>query len=296
MQWNALEHRLIWTTVKCFCKLCKDHFTFMRTTMGCFWFDWKICASISRISPTAQKVSFTASLCKAQEVPSIRRSIARSPTMPNQSDVLQTIKAISEQVMESLKALLFLLVSLVEIHNTTQPVPQERSDEMMQLLSEVRSQKSKIDEISSMLRNSPSPRRGGFQAVDLDQEWEVASQVTSVAPTPPAPPRAPSRAAKGSTTMTNQPPAVIQQISPSTPQTPQSVVQQEHQIVAVNTDLVTCGQKCICWGRKWPGTWLQEVYVADPNYVQWIADRTNSPPMRDFHMYCQCRRRVESQA
>eukprot|EP00435_Cladocopium_sp_Y103_P036457 s436_g9.t1 len=220
------------------------------------------------------------------------QTVCHLTAMPSQADMIQTIKAISEQVMESLKALLFLLVSLAEIHNNAQPVSEERSSQMLQLLSEVRLQTSKIDEISTMLKSSPSPRRQASMAVpvvDSDQEWEVASQVTSIAPSV-TPSRPASRAARAQ-------PAMPVQTSPSAPTAPvMSNAVNETQIVqAVNPNIETWGQKCISWGRKWPGVRYQEVYERDQGYVQWIADRSQSPtpPMRDFYLYCQNRQRLE---
>ena len=188
--------------------------------------------------------------------------------------------------MESLKVLLFLLVSMAEVHNSAQQVPQERSDHMMQLLNEVRSQKNKFEEIAQILKQSPRRRVNLVEApVDSDLEWEVASQTTSVAPSV----RPPSRAARSL--------AQAPQHSPSAPVMHSPNTHVEIQIVAVNPSIETWGQKCVSWGRKWSGTRFQEVYERDPSYVQWIADRANTltPPMKDFHMYCQSRQRLEHQ-
>ena len=206
--------------------------------------------------------------------------------------MIQTIKAISEQVMESLKALLFLLVSLAEVHNNAQPVPEERSEQMMSLLKEVRSQHRKIDEIARILQHSPSRQRQvqmNLQDVDSDLEWEVASQTTSVAPSTTGN-RTYGRPAKSHAAISPPP------VTPNVPVAPSPNSQVETQIVqATMPNIESWGQKCISWGKKWPGTRFQEVYERDPGYVQWITDRTNSltPPMRDFLWYCQTRQRLE---
>ena len=212
--------------------------------------------------------------------------------MPSQADVIQTIKAISEQVMESLKALLFLLVNLAEVHSTLQPVPEDRSEQMLQLLNEVRAQKHRIDEIAQILKYSPRRRVTATEVgVDSDQEWEVASQTTSVAPSPSVVvTRSQVRPARSQAMMTA--PAM----TPSGPVMPSPSGPAECQIVqAVNPSIESWGQKCVSWGKKWSGVRYQEVYERDQGYVQWITDRTNSltPPMRDFLMYCQSRQRLE---
>ena len=185
--------------------------------------------------------------------------------MPSQADMIQTIKAISEQVMESLKALLFLLVSHAEVHNNTQPVPEERSEQMLQLLNEVRPQKHKIDEIAVILRNSPRRRVTVPEtAGDSDLEWEVASQATSVAPSPSVVMTRTNHRPARSPAMISAP-----QTSSYVPtvQSPSAPV--EHQIVqAVNPSIESWGQKCVSWGKKWAGTRFQEVYERDPGYVQ----------------------------
>eukprot|EP00435_Cladocopium_sp_Y103_P061152 s1573_g22.t1 len=221
------------------------------------------------------------------------RSVIGSDLVPSLlKDLPAEVRAIVKQVMESLKALLFLLVNLAEVHSTMQPVPEERSEQMLQLLSEVRAQKHRIDEIAQILKYSPCRRVTAPETgVDSDLESEVASQTTSVAPSPSVVmTRSHARPARSQAAIS------VPATSPNVPVMPSPSGPVEHQIVqAVNPSIESWGQKCVSWGKKWAGVRYQEVYERDQGYVQWITDRTNSltPPMRDFLMYCQSRQRLE---
>lgn len=60
--------------------------------------------------------------------------------------------------MESLKLLLVVLMSLIEIRNPEQEVPQETANNVVQLLTEVRTQRGHIEEIARILNDRESQR------------------------------------------------------------------------------------------------------------------------------------------
>ena len=221
-------------------------------------------------------------------------------TMPSQADMIATIKAISEQVMESLKILLLMLVNLAEIHATPQQVPEAKSHQLNDLLSEVQQQRYRIEEISAILRsqNGPQHRNQVTAEIDSEGEWDSVSNPPPSVRTQAT--RAPARSATSRSTRNAEVESRVSQISQAMAvvppiQNPPSTAQNLQVAVAATPNLETWGQKYISWGKKWTGVRYQEVYEKDAGYVQWISDRVNTltPVMRDFHLYCVTRQRLE---
>ena len=299
---------MICKPIVCFLRPSEERWILMKVVMDSWRFDFVICVviSIPILSMKNQYNPFLpVSILWAQisiQFQSINR--VRCINMPSQAEMIQTIKAISEQVMESLKVLLLLLVSLAEVHATPQPVPEDQSNHLPQLMSEVQSQRYRIEEISQVLRQQRAPstptnrvlRNHVPSEVDSEQEWEVAS----MPPSTPQPTRIPHRRVSPApagylqdrvTHHLESQAAASGLVSPLTiPEPAPSVA-----VVAVNPNIETWGQKCIRWGKKWAGVRYQEVYEQDQGYVAWIAarSRTLTAPMKDFHFYCTNRQRLE---
>ena len=291
-------------------------------------FVWGIFAFLSLVKEVKLmmiKPFFTVSTLRAQiRKPWILLIDRLLVPMPSQADMIQTIKMISEQVMESLKALLLLLVTLAEVHSTPQQVPEERSQQLNGLLTEVQQQRARIEEISQILRNQ-SPRRtftttpsvmspSVLAGLDSDLEWELASNATpSLVEQGPVLTQQMMQAnimAHNHQTLgranrvASQPVVPIVLLTPppviSAPVTPTSTAAVSNPghagaLVPATPNIESWGQKCVSWGKKWKGVRYQEVYEQDQQYVSWIAARLSSltPQMKDFYMYAQSRERLE---
>lgn len=221
--------------------------------------------------------------------------------MPSQAELIATLKAISEQVVESLKMLLMLLMNLTEIHATPQQVPEEQSTQLNRLFQEVRLQRTRIEEISTILRaqysipgSPPRMINRGEELIDSEQEWDtvsVAPTVRSQAPTR----RAPSVVSAAPTTPVPQParnaPPPTSQAASSVRALPPNL--QLVEVATTTTRLDAWGEKEVTWGRKHKGSQYQHAFL-DQSYVKWVAERENTltPEMLDFHRYCQTRLHV----
>ena len=67
---------------------------------------------------------------------------------------MNMVKSIAENVMQSLKTLLAILLNQVATQVSEQEVPQDQAVMMNELLTEVQSQKEKIEELGFMMKRA----------------------------------------------------------------------------------------------------------------------------------------------
>ena len=215
--------------------------------------------------------------------------------MPTRGELMQMVKSIAENVMQSLQTLLTILLNQVATQVSNQEVPQNQASMMSELLSEVQSQKEKIEELAHMMKHSPSPKRTSTEddlvvLTESDLEvWDQEVRVYQHARTggkpmiPPARTSAPMSppqkvksvaAGKGSFAapgMSGQMVASLVGItSPGTPShvhSPGSERGQSsqgpsnsHSLAWTTTAMDQWGQKLVTWGKKHPGKQFAQVY------------------------------------
>ena len=107
---------------------------------------------------------------------SFRRSI-----MPNQQDVLDALGILSEEVLESLRFLSYMLFTMTRTVQPEEGVTEAEMTSINHLVAEVRSQKAKITELGRSYRNasckvSPTPvdQRHRAHATMGLESWEIA--------------------------------------------------------------------------------------------------------------------------
>ena len=181
--------------------------------------------------------------------------------MPSQAEMIGMIKNVSEKVMESLKILLLLLVSLAEVHTKPQQVPEDQANHLQQLMSEVQNQRSRIEEISQVLRQQRQSGTSSGRVIrnpnpaefDSDLEWEgVSNPPPSLPPSSPQPTRTVQR--RGNSVPTSVGPRMRDQATSNGVMILLVMPKQAPSLgmVAVNPNIESWGQKCISWGKKWP--------------------------------------------
>lgn len=247
---------------------------------------------------------------------------------------MSMVKSIAENVMQSLKTLLAILLNQVATQVSEQEVPQDQAVMMNELLTEVQSQKEKIEELAFMMKQNMSPRKTEDGLVILsesdlevwDQEVRVfqqpmpppitsgrssAATMRSQAPTTPQQKVKSSAAGKGSLPSPSTPTQwVASLVGPTAPGSPLRMNSQPiedestthpqiqgQSLAWTATAMDQWGQKKVTWGKKHPGKTFALVYEVDSQYVQWCLSRINSldAPIADFARYCQTRRQMEEQ-
>ena len=96
-------------------------------------------------------------------------------TMPSQREVTNALKATAQSVVESLKFLLVILMSQLEVVDPERTVPDDQAQAIQRLNNEVMSQRNRIEEIARLLRQPGSPSQSEFNlspTLISDDEFE----------------------------------------------------------------------------------------------------------------------------
>jgi hypothetical protein len=256
--------------------------------------------------------------------------------MPNRQEVLEALRNLCEEVMESLRILFFMLFTMTK---AVEPETQMQESEMLpinQLVSEVRSQKVKIQELGNLITNqftkdksaaigpqtmSPNPTlMMGFEQWELaEMEVAEADQMfsgicpgngvgpSSFQPTSP-PKRVPTLQMPAAAAAAN-PKTKIAGIPLSGSTTHRSQGSAGHhgppetqnpqgQVALTQAALEAWGNKTITWGKKHPGKTYVSTYDSDPGYTKWILSRISNlgEDMEDYANYAMTRRHLEEAA
>eukprot|EP00435_Cladocopium_sp_Y103_P018863 s1565_g4.t1 len=229
-------------------------------------------------------------------------------------EAMKMIKNTAEAIMESLRLLLVILMSQLEVRAPEQEIALDHAQVLSSLLNEVQSQKDRIEQLSRMLQGrtlSGSPRKAkvpgsnrNFDLGDLsDQSWDLEEMEPEAVMEPNVNQRGASRPASTTTTTSARPkiskPATAA-TSPSVnpPMNLNAIPTQESTIALTAQALEGWGNKRVSWGKTHNGSRFAEVYEGFPSYVSWISARANSAnaAMQDFIMYAQAREALERQA
>ena len=255
--------------------------------------------------------------------------------MPNRQEVLEALRNLCEEVMESLRILFFMLFTMTK---AVEPETQMQESEMLpinQLVSEVRSQKAKIQELGNLITNqftkdksatsgpptmSPDPTlMMGFEQWELaEMEVAEANQMflgscpgNGVGPSsfqPTSPPKrvptlpVPAAAAANSKTKIAGIPlpgsTTHRSQGSSGHQGSPEVQNSQSQVALTQAALEAWGNKTITWGKKHPGKTYVSTYDSDPGYTKWILSRISNlgEDMEDYANYAMTRRHLEEAA
>jgi hypothetical protein len=240
-------------------------------------------------------------------------------TMPSRQEVFEGLRTLSEEVMESLRILFFMIFALTKAINPGENVPDHEVNPIHQLVQEVRVQRQKISELGQIITNKmmdPHSRSSGPQSPDTtvgSEVWELmeeeelqhsamglnksgsvvpgTSQVPMMIPqTMPMPspvvPKTPTKTA-GIPLAGRQPQSSAAASMPG--------VNANSQVALTQQALDNWGQKKITWGKKHPGKTFVQVYEEDANYVKWVLARIGSlgEEIEDFANYAVTRQRLE---
>eukprot|EP00435_Cladocopium_sp_Y103_P019549 s1700_g4.t1 len=243
-------------------------------------------------------------------------------TMPTRQEVFEGLRVLSEEVIQSLKILFYMIFTLTKAINPEEHVSDQDGSTIQQLVQEVRVQREKITELGQIITNqmlkdpprrssgppSPEPTIGSDLRELMEEEamlgsgeHQVPSPVgpSSSSPMPMMPPTMPNLnlPAGGSTRkiagipLTGRP-------SKASPQAPQPEASQANQVALTQQALINWGQKKITWGKKHMSKAYHQVYEADSGYVKWVLARVGSlgEDIEDFANYALTRQRLETAA
>jgi len=242
-------------------------------------------------------------------------------TMPSRQEVFEGLRTLSEEVMESLRILFFMIFTLTKAINPEENVPDHEVNPIHQLVHEVRVQRQKISELGQIITNKmmdPHSRSSGPPSPDPivgSEVWEIMEEEEL------------QQAAMGIKTVSAAPgtsqvpmmiPTTMPMPSPAAPKTPTKIagiplpgrpsqssaaasmpgVNANSQVALTQQALVNWGQKKISWGKKHPGKTYFQVYEEDASYVKWVLARIGSlgEEIEDFANYAVTRQRLEAAA
>ena len=213
--------------------------------------------------------------------------------------------------MESLRLLLVILMSQLEVRAPDQEIATDHAQVLTSLLSEVQNQKNRIEQMSKMLQGrtlSGSPRKhkaaGSTRAFDIgdlsDESWDLEEPNLDKVTQQSLEMNSNVTSASSNRTSGNRPPLQVSHPAPR-PSTPAIEIMhstQENQIALTAQALESWGNKRASWGKTHNGTRYAEIYEQYPSYVTWIRARagTANAAMQDFIMYIQARESLERQA
>ena len=235
--------------------------------------------------------------------------------MPSRQEVLEAMRVLSEEIIESLRILFCMIFSMTRAIQPEEQVSEAEMNPIHQLVAEARNQKAKISAwgkiITSRFLNPnmiPGPYPQSPQKVvtptDLES-WEEAEMEAAeldmmvgvsglhslgVGPNtspPSVTQKVPSQAApavvnanKGPTKIAGIPIPGRQLPARSESATPgqssQPSSNNHGQIALTQAALEAWGEKSISWGRKHLGKTYVMTYDNDPGYTKWILARVGS--------------------
>jgi hypothetical protein len=251
-------------------------------------------------------------------------------TMPSRQQVLEALRTISEEVLESLRILLFMIFTMTKAVPPDEEMQESEMNPINQLVNEVRSQKAKISELGYLITNKlldqpqssgPQPSSPPLSQTTALESWEIA-ELEAAGMEGSFHQEVPSQAAPGPSTFqptsrtmmsspapqaTNKPSPKIAGISTRGPPlvtnqgrstTSAILPESNNQLSMTQAALDAWGQKVIGWGKKHMGDTYQVAYDTDSGYTKWILSRINSlsEDLEDYGNYCLTRRRLEEAA
>jgi hypothetical protein len=236
------------------------------------------------------------------------------PKMPSRQEVLEGLRVLSEEVMESLRVLFYMLFTLTKALHPTEEMPEQDMTPIQQLINEVKGQRMKITELGELIQRQclgPQVRSSGPTLANLEATigsdlWEMAemeeefSQPASagVAPSisqPMPSTRVPAMNMKiAGIPVAHAPPKTSR--APASPAAP--VPSANDQVALTSHALESWGRKLVSWGRKHQGKTFEWTYNNDQGYVKWLLARKDSmtEDAEDFGNYAITRQRLESAA
>ena len=228
-------------------------------------------------------------------------------------------------IMESLRLLLLVLMSQFEVHSPSQEVSLEYHQQVSNLVSEVQSQRGRIDQLMTLVQDMHHTHRravptqgqptssvthpvGQLSHRVLDEEnlseleWDAVDPVEFQGATY-SPPRSPAARSRRNPAVAG-PSQASSRTSTATPANPtpedgpQPVnLSADQQLALTHMTMESWGNKRISWGKKHHQTRYCQVYEEDPGYSTWLRPRQNlNPAMSDFLAYCSARENLEAQA
>ena len=241
--------------------------------------------------------------------------------MPTRQEILEGLRTLSEEVMESLRILFYMLFALTRAINPNENVTEAEVNPIYRLIEEVKSQRQKISELGNIIANnflgpqnrssgpsSPTPGESSDiwelmeEELNNNQGLEPAAMIgqqvqSSSLPMPP------TTTTPMSFRPVEVPPAKIAGIPIAKTRAPTAAaagasnpaVEPNHQLAHTQQTLISWGQKRNTWGKKHAGKCYQETYDFDQGYVRWVLARVGSlgEDIEDFGNYSLTRRRLE---
>ena len=240
--------------------------------------------------------------------------------MPSRQEVLEGLRVLSEEVMESLRVLFYMLFTLTKALQPTEEMPEQDMTPIQQLINEVKGQRMKITELGDLIQRQclgPQVRSSGPMLANLEPTigsdlWEMAemeeefSQPASAGVAPSTSQPMPStRVPVMNMKIAGMPVAHSPPVAhgpPKTSRAPTSPAVQmpsgNDQVALTSHALESWGRKQVSWGRKHQGKTFEWTYNNDQGYVKWLLARKDSmtEDAEDFGNYSITRQRLESAA
>ena len=240
--------------------------------------------------------------------------------MPTRQEVLEGLRVLAEEIMQSLRLLLTMLFSMTRAIQPEEEVGDAEMNPLNQLIQEVRIQKTKIEALGNLMHQQfhQQCRPGNVSPTTSvghkSDAWEIydVEEVTSTEDVNPrisqaaqvhgsSPPRASTTATTQKSPHRAQVPQIAgMQVRPKPAGVPSNMPMEQvndhgNQVSLTHTALAAWGQKVVTWGRKHQGSTFCQVFEQDQSYVRWVLARisTLNEDMADFASYATTRRRLE---
>lgn len=251
--------------------------------------------------------------------------------MPTRQELLNALRQVSEEVMQSLRMLMTIIFALtMPIEPETEVTPQELSP-INQLIQEVTQQRSTIEQLGQVITqrlSHPEPRPASVTASasmpsavnpvqangmnstlitmgtplsvpdilseeELSPEMPPPRRVTAAPPmTSPAPSSSNARTTMSPPTVRNTPPAPAAAVA--------AIAgiglpaNNNQALMPTANALELWGDKRCTWGKKHSNKTYRQIYEEDPGYNQWVLDRPNlQGDISDYANYATTRKHLE---
>lgn len=252
--------------------------------------------------------------------------------MPTRQELLDSLRSLAEQMMESLRMMLTIVFAMTTAISPELPATEMESSPINQLIQEVTRQRSTIEQLGNVITQQLNQ-----QQVNQQSQTQVAQMAQQFMMSPPRNNRPhPSRGIpelassvassewnfEGDLDETELPSLPIPMPLPTGHPSSQvpctsttSTMNHENQrtnhgragvppsngppsgsraLAPTGGALEQWGRKTITWGTKHPGRTYRDVYEQDQGYVRWVLARPNATgDIIDFFNYATARKALE---
>lgn len=240
--------------------------------------------------------------------------------MPTRQELLDSLRALAEQMMESLRMMLTIVFAMTAAINPGQAATEMETSPINQLVQEVARQRETIEQLGQTItqqihqqnqvpnpptrnptRSTMPPPSTRTTSPPASPEWNLEEELEleeiefmPVNMHGILPPRMPSLPVPSSSAAGTSIQETTRSRHGGARASATGPLSENQALVPTGGALEAWGQKSVNWGTKHPGKTYREVYQRDPGYVRWVLARPNATgDLADFFTYCTTRKALE---